>query len=1744
MQLDGFAIGERLAVGRHLLLRARRERDDLPVVLKVPTEALDPAQATARLRHELEIAGPLSPDAVVQPLELVAFDESAVLVLADPGGTTLAARTGRPLTLEAFLPLAESAARALGAVHAAGVLHKDVKPDNAVVLPDGSVRWTDFGVASRQELVHHDGPPVGTLAYMAPEQTGRMRRQVDLRSDLYALGVTFYELLAGVRPFTATDPMELVHAHIAKEPAPLGTLRADLPPALDRIVLRLLQKSADDRYQTSAGLLADLRRCAEEHARGEASDFALGAFDRAPTFRLPQRLVGRDAELDLLTAAWTEALGGPVAVVALEGKAGLGKSALVGELRPAIAAERGQLLHGSCEELGHDVPWAPLLRGVADLVERLLRGSEASIDAWRRAIEDHVGSSARVLADVVPELELLTGPLPAVAELTPAEAEVRFTGALRRLLQVLAGPDHPLVLFLDDVQWADGALLRLVGDVATDGATRHLLLVLAWRDADLPAAHPVVGLLDRIGSAHRIRLAGLEPAHLVDWLADGLRCPPEQAAPLAALVHAKTGGNPFFVEQLLRRLQADDLITSEGSGWRVDPRAVEQSDLADHVAELLQQDLDRLPRATREALALAACLGARFALDQLADALQISRSAACDALESAVAGGLLIALDEAWRYRDPAGGRVHHRFAHDRIREAAYGSIPASERSARHVAIARQLAQDLEAHPERLLDVVGHYERGLALVTPSEAPAVAALFGRAARRALDTVATATAATLSRDGLALLGSDPWSGAPDLARDLTLAAAEAAFLSGDLPAMEAATDALLAHASTPDQRVDALELRLHAFSHVARHDDALDACCDALAALGHPVPRRPSPLRGGLELIAQSMRLRGFQPEDLAELPPMNDPRMLRALKVMLMVGAAAQARSPGMFALVLARSVGLSIKHGLAPEAPLTYLSYGFALSVVLGQRETGYRFGQEALRLLGPPERSPLSASIITIFNTYIRHWREPRNHSLEAYATALRAALQNGDLEYYGYNIAAWCFTASMSSERLGPTTRTIASHHRELARTRQVKMHGAVGALREELARLTGPADPPVPPAPLDGVDADAVARAAEDDYVQFLVDTTRSLYALLRGDVDVALDRARAARAQDKGVFGSHQFYGLTWRMTGVVAAAERAAAHPTERRVLRRWSRGPMKELRKAAAEAPFNYALMDRLAVSAWASVDGDVGTALQAAQQAVDLAREHRIHGLEALAALRAAAVHERARLPSTARSWRRAARTALQRWGAHAAVAAIDEADPTLRTVRDRGRSLMATGSESSESTSAVHGELDLGSLLKAGQAISREILLDRLLERLLQVAIENAGATRASIVLTGAEAPFIAARSDGGPQEPLEETDALPAAVIRYALRTGRDVVLADATATGLFTDDPWVRAHEPKSILAVPLLHQNRATAAIYLENPLTAGAFTSRRVAVMRSLATQAAIAVENARLYASQLALTKAQSRFVPHQFLRSLDREDIVEVQLGDHVERDMAVLFSDLRGFTTLSERLGPRRTLEVLNQYLEAMQPSIRATGGFVDKYIGDAILALFEQGPDAGVRAAVGMCAALRALNQDMEEPLAMGIGINAGPLTLGTIGAQDRVSCTVIGDCVNLAARLEGLTKTFGCSVLISEYARERMGHPDQVHLRIVGRVAVKGRQEPLDILEVVDAEPSEVREARLRTREAYDLGVARFFAGEFKNAITIFETVLTMDPDDGAAARFLERAERLAEAPVVPGWTGVERQVHK
>src|SRR5499426_324815 len=672
-----------------------------------------------RLTHEYELKDDLDDAWAARPLELVRERGKTILVLKDPGGEPLDRRICPPMEVGQFLRLAVALAIALGRLHERGLVHKDIKPANVLVnFATGQVWLTGFGIASRhlRERQSPDPPEfiAGTLAYMAPEQTGRMNRSIDSRSDLYSLGITFYQMLTGSLPFTASDPLEWVHCHIARKPTPPSERLERIPTAVSAIIMKLLAKTAEERYQTAAGVEHDLRRCLSQwQSQGRIEDFPPGEHDTPDRLLIPEKLYGRASETDTLLASFDRVVASGTPELALvSGYSGIGKSSVVNELHKVLVPPRGLFASGKFDQYKRDIPYATLAQAFQGLVRPLLGKSEAELRNWRDTIQEALGPNALLIVDLVPDLKLIIGDQPPVPELPSQDAQRRFQLVFRRFIGVFARPDHPLALFLDDLQWLDAATLDLLEDLLTRSDLQHFLLIGAYRDNEVSAAHPLTHKLEAIRNAgvpvQEIRLAPLAGEDVRQLVADALRCELAHAAPLAELVHEKTGGNPFFVVQFLFALADEGLLAfdHESARWAWNTGRIQATGYTANVVDLMVAKLTRLPLVTQEALQQLACLGNSAELTTLALVRGMTVDEVHAELREAVRLEVVERLEEAYR------------FVHDRVQEAAYSLIPEPSRAEAHLRIGRLLAAHTppEKRDERIFDIVNQLNRGIALI--------------------------------------------------------------------------------------------------------------------------------------------------------------------------------------------------------------------------------------------------------------------------------------------------------------------------------------------------------------------------------------------------------------------------------------------------------------------------------------------------------------------------------------------------------------------------------------------------------------------------------------------------------------------------------------------------------------------------------------------------------------------------------------------------------------------------------------------------------------------------------------------------------------------------------------------------------------------------------------------------------------------------------------------------------------------
>src|SRR5712664_2417664 len=935
MDLTGYQLETLRDSGEFVLSRARQLGNPVPVLVLV---AERPASASLkRLEHEYALAADLDPKWAARPLALARHNGNAALVLDDSGNEPLDLILSRPLELTRFLRLAISLAAALGQVHRHGLIHKDIKPANVLVDAAGNVRLTGFGIASRLTRERQaPAPPeiiAGTLAYMAPEQTGRMNRSIDSRSDLYSLGVTLYEMLTRSLPFTASDAMEWVHCHIARQPAPPGERLTDVPAPISAIILKLLNKTAEERYQTAAGVEADLRRClAEWGPRRQIDAFLLGSHDTPDRLLIPEKLYGRKCEIDSLLAAFDRVVAnGTPEFVLVSGYSGVGKSSVVNELHKVLVPPRGLFAAGKFDQYKRDIPYTTLAQALRTLVRQILVKSEAEVDQWRWALTEAVEPDGQLIVNLVPELEFIIGKQPPVPDLPPRDAQNRFQLVFRRFLGAFARPEHPLALFLDDLQWLDAATLDLLEHLVTHSEVRHLFLVGAYRDNEVSPSHPLLRTLDAIRKAGaRVQEIVLAPLGLDDvgaLVSDALHCAPEHVRPLAQLVQEKTGGNPFFAIQFLTVLAEEGLLEFDphAAAWIWDFARIHEKGYTDNVVDLMVGKLKRLSNTTQDALKRLACLGNVVEIATLSLVFGESEEEIHASLLEAARTGLILRLEGAYA------------FLHDRIQEVAYALISEGERAGAHLRIGRVLLASVTADQlaEHLFDVANQFNRGaVLLVDRNEKADVATINLRAGRMAKASAAYASACVYLAAGMALLDERDWGSQYDLMFSLWLERAECEFLTGNFDTAEQLIAELLQRGASKVDQAAAYHLKVLLHTVKSENAQAVDSALTCLRLFSIDIPAHPTweQFQAEYETVWQTLDERPI--ESLIDLPLMTDPELQAAMQVLSVLTSPAYFTDIHLFSLLVCRMVSISMQHGISGASTHGYAQFGSILGQV------------------------------------------------------------------------------------------------------------------------------------------------------------------------------------------------------------------------------------------------------------------------------------------------------------------------------------------------------------------------------------------------------------------------------------------------------------------------------------------------------------------------------------------------------------------------------------------------------------------------------------------------------------------------------------------------------------------------------------------------------------------------------------------------------------------------------------------
>ncbi len=1434
-----------------------------PEGTRIPVLAIQPAQGNGRgdevlgrLAREVQLQDHLDSAWALRPLKFIR--ERNVLLVEDPGGRPLTQLLDAPMEVGRFLSVAIVLCRAVGQLHAGGFIHKDIRPANVLVnAATGEVRLTGFGFASRVPRERQSPAPpeviAGTFAYMAPEQTGRMNRSIDFRSDLYAVGVTFYEMLTGTLPFTATDPMEWMHCHIARQPPNPADRVASIPEPLCAIVLKLLAKGAEDRYQTAAGLAQDLERCLSEWKTDRTiADFALGTRDASGRLRFQEKLYGREAEIERLLAAFERVVTRRSAErVLVSGYSGIGKSSVVNELHRVLVPARGLFAAGKFDQYKRGIPYATLGQAFQSLVRQLLSKSDEELECWRDSLTHALGANGRLMTNLIPELALVIGEQPPVPDLSGPDAQNRILLVFRQLLAVFATEEHPLVLVLDDLQWLDAATLAVFEDFATQPAVRNVLLIGIYRDNEVGPSHPLAHRLQHIRESgvaiEEITLEPIQAEHVAHMIADALATDPLQVSALTQIAFEKTRGNPFFTMQFISALADEALLTydTQDSAWRWSADRITARSVGDNVVDLMIERLSRLPAESLQALKQMACVGNSVAIDRFCKVLGTSEAATQGLLLEALHSGLLLQIDDAYA------------FAHDRVHEAAYAMLPPAQRPEVHRRIGERLLEGLseEELDAQIFEIASQLNRAVfGREEENDRITAASLNLRAGHKAKAAAAYKAAREYFESGTVQLGDEGWYGQYDLTFALHLETAHCTFLSGEFDEAARLIDGLLQRAQTKVDAAAVYRLKVELWVVRSQNELAVATALSALRLLGIELSAKPSWPEVEREYDRIRTTLNGRPLESIFALPAMTDPEKIAAMRLFAELYPPAYFTNFNLLALIIFRMANLTLAHG-RPDVHQGFAWLGWIIGPAFGLYEEGYRFG--VLTSTMADERNDLlDMARVRALLALTGQWTQPLPAGTQSHRNAYEIGVRAGDLYFAAYSAAQTVLSLFLSGEPLEQVTRE-ANDYLDFARGLSfrdgidliVTTERAAASLRGLTRELGHYGD--------SSFDQDAFESqltATRMTVVVYWYWTRKIMLHVIAGDFESALQCEVRARPADGVRVVQVQHMDYHHYSALAIAGVLSEASGPRRDELLSELHKH--HEQLRLWAEQTRSPTFADKytLISAEIARLEGRESQAALLYEESIRLAHQHGFVHNEAVALETAARFYVARGLQTIAHAFLREARLRYLRWGAHGKVRQMEAKYSSVLGERPMADPTPAA-------TTELPDHLDLATVIKVSQAVSSEMDLARLIETIMRTVINDAGAQRAVLVLVRGTEHRIAAvattHAEGVmvSQQNVPLADAeLPKSVVQYVARTGESVILDDAQIRNAFSSDSYIRRQRTRSLLCLPLLHQAKPVGLLYLENDLAAHVFTARRLSILKLLASQAAISLENSRLY--------------------------------------------------------------------------------------------------------------------------------------------------------------------------------------------------------------------------------------------------------------------------------------------------
>jgi diguanylate cyclase (GGDEF)-like protein len=1484
INLSGYQLNELIFKSyKSVIYRGIRNADSLPVIVKILNSEYPQDKDISAFFREFEITRKLTGSKIIRVYSIEKYNNSYAMVMEDIGGMSIAQIIQNvKLNFIEKISLAIKIAELLIQTHQHNIIHKDINPSNIIWNRSNNlIKLIDFGIST--ELTRELAQPVnlnileGTIEYISPEQTGRMNRPLDYRTDLYSLGVTLYELFTGVLPFKGDDDAEIVYCHIARTPVPLNEVDKNIHELLSDIIIKLLSKNAEKRYQSAIGLKKDLEQCEQMFlSDSKIEPFPLGHYDVIDRFQIPHALYGREDEAAKLIDGFDNVTKGETAVFFISGYAGIGKSSMIQEIRKPVTGKKGYFISGKFDQIERNIPYNAIIQGLKEFVRQLLTEPQASLDKWKKKLVDSLGVNGQVIVDLIPELELIIGLQSPVIELNPVEAQYRFQKVFKELLKAFAQNEHPVVIFLDDLQWCDIATFDLLKNIFASSDLHYVMFIGAYRDNEITVGHPLMQVIEEIKSTYsgfgksfeQIYLKPLEQNVVNLMIADTFQTSPQSTEPLTQLIYKKTQGNPFFTNQVLNTLCQIGAFrfNPEKGKWEWDLDQVLSVDISDNVVDFMVKSLEQLPPATINILKTASCFGNQFDLKTMSRVCEQSEISLGRELWIALQKEIIYSLNENYRYVNVQSMDNYSKtldiafcFSHDRIRQAAYSLIPQSQKAELHLKIGRELLKEFKKtnQTESIFEFTNHLNTGKHLIKDDkERNELSDLNIAAGNKAKKTTAFAVAADYFASASLLLTENEWNKTPDKYIKLSIDHATVSLLSGDINTTNELCEKIAQKVFNPIDKAAVAIIKVQALEFQGKLFEAIDEIRKSLQLLDIRLPEGDQEIGQRMQEGMGKMQqfLSKTPVEELVNLPVMNDPEKMMAMQLLFQAVPPALLTNPQLFFVSSLIMFELSLTYGVSPLSCKCFVDCGILQGTILSDFKTGYKLGEAAIALLSKFKADAFKPSVYFSFS-YCSYWRKHYKESLVYYDLSYRSGVETGDIQHASYALAHKYHLLMQIGKNLIECKNEVENAMVFLNNSRTM-----VPLLLAQIVHYSIRKFQAIP------TDGDELEFERTDNEMMGTIDKIHNLPFMGRlfeynAAVNMIHDNYENAEKwimmADKIIFvlladfpiADHYLY------YGLILCRKWKSAPEDERVKVDETLNSILSKIRVFVANCPENYSHKLYLLEAEIGIIhDEPLEKIAKLFKMSIDSIGHNDFLQIKAFCNELQGKFWLEKGFETIGKAYIHEAYYLYKQWGAFRKVALMENLYPQYLSVSEEiGR--RTRGSRSTKSSI-----IDMASILKSTQAISSEIKIEKLLTILIRTIIENAGAQQGCLILKSENNNeyHIAAQQEyesGKAQvlQPINYTQSknLCHEIVQYVIITKESIVLNDACNEGKFQNNQYITENHVKSVLCMPVIYQNSLKGVVYLENNLVDNVFTSERLEVLGILASQASISIDNA-----------------------------------------------------------------------------------------------------------------------------------------------------------------------------------------------------------------------------------------------------------------------------------------------------